>query len=582
MVAKHLNSNSPTGAMLSLLYSNSGKKNCPLNRDATIIGKSKGCDVVLEAPDISTLHCVITRNAGGFYVRDCNSRAGIRLNGDRIYESILHDEDILQVGPFSFQITIPEKPKESRDLKNESQIRRLKQKRENLTYLALNLRRQLLELRCQNPQAVEVKAKADAELLQQANSLKTRLVECDQRTEQLNQRERDLARDREILAREMTEFQDRVAAKEAELQEKEDHWQQQIQTLEEKCCRQEAQNAAGSSEGNTTSTQIALEDTNPLPQVYGELEVTRILPEFTEAEEARKLILRRKELDFYVRHLQRTRKRLDNEAKRLQEERNHLTRGMLEMQIEQRENQLAREHLTREQGDTAQKLEKQQAALVQAEEVLREQRANLMSMMEELKTMQKQVRSQNNEEMELLQQENQELREIIEELQNQPAPEPEPSEEFLKLKEDMEKLQHDNNLLRQLLDEKNALLEELEKNPPAPEPSEEEEDIKIEDPDSFEAELVKYRRELEQDRLRLNEEIQHLRQRNQEMDETIREMEMEMSKERAQLARERTRLERLREEIKIETDRLQRNGGLGDRLAPISRLRDEILNHGQK
>ena len=51
---------------------------------------------------------------------------------------------------------------------------------------------------------------------------------------------------------------------------------------------------------------------------------------------------------------------------------------------------------------------------------------------------------------------------------------------------------------------------------------------------------------------------------------------MEMSKERAELARERMRLERVREEIKTDMDKMQREASVRDSLAGVQKLRDEM------
>ena len=68
-----------------------------------------------------------------------------------------------------------------------------------------------------------------------------------------------------------------------------------------------------------------------------------------------------------------------------------------------------------------------------------------------------------------------------------------------------------------------------------------------------------------------------LRERNKELDEAIREMEMEMSKERAELGRERIRLERVRDEVKADSERLQRELAVRDSMAPVQKLRDELM-----
>ena len=96
------------------------------------------------------------------------------------------------------------------------------------------------------------------------------------------------------------------------------------------------------------------------------------------------------------------------------------------------------------------------------------------------------------------------------------------------------------------------------------------------DLESFEAELNQYRQQLESDRAKLNKEIEHLRIATRELDEATREMEMAMSKERAELARERIRLDRLREEVRNELERVQRDAGMRESLAPVNKLREEI------
>jgi hypothetical protein len=130
-------------------------------------------------------------------------------------------------------------------------------------------------------------------------------------------------------------------------------------------------------------------------------------------------------------------------------------------------------------------------------------------------------------------------------------------------------LRAENVLLKQLLEEKNRFVEEsLLKSQQAPKTAS--------DLERYEAELNDFRRQLETDRTELNAEVEMLRDRNKELDEAFREMEMEMSKERAELARERMRLERVREEVKADTERLQRELAVRDSMAPVQKLRDEL------
>src|SRR6478672_1260431 len=85
---------------------NYDRKPRTLDRDVTIIGRARGSDLCLEANEISTLHCTIYRTAEGFRIRDCSSRTGTRINGESIKNHALRDGDVINLGPFSFELRI--------------------------------------------------------------------------------------------------------------------------------------------------------------------------------------------------------------------------------------------------------------------------------------------------------------------------------------------------------------------------------------------------------------------------------------------------------------------------------------------
>ena len=113
----------------------------PLDRDVLTVGRARGADIGLDAPDVSSLHCVIWRGSVGYQIRDCGSRAGTKVNGDLVHESVLRDGDVLQVGPFSFRVQLPggASPAASREVR----YKHLERSRRNLARLALALRQKL-------------------------------------------------------------------------------------------------------------------------------------------------------------------------------------------------------------------------------------------------------------------------------------------------------------------------------------------------------------------------------------------------------------------------------------------------------
>ena len=102
-----MHSRTGNGPTLVPLHGPGEHKPRTLDRDTSTVGRARGCDLVLEASDVSTIHCVVFRGADGYHVRDCNSRTGTRINGNATRGSpLLHDGDILQVGPFSFELKL--------------------------------------------------------------------------------------------------------------------------------------------------------------------------------------------------------------------------------------------------------------------------------------------------------------------------------------------------------------------------------------------------------------------------------------------------------------------------------------------
>jgi hypothetical protein len=92
---------------LIVQHGNAAKRHFYLEQRATTLGNSRGCDIQLAGVDVSGVHCIVTRGANGFYVRDCSSRLGTKVNGVKVEEGPLHNGDILQVGLFSFEVSLP-------------------------------------------------------------------------------------------------------------------------------------------------------------------------------------------------------------------------------------------------------------------------------------------------------------------------------------------------------------------------------------------------------------------------------------------------------------------------------------------
>ncbi|MBI3408100.1 MAG: FHA domain-containing protein [Planctomycetes bacterium] len=478
-----------------------------LDRDVITVGRARGCDIGLDAADVSTLHCVVYRARDGMRLRDCGSRTGTRLNGVPVKNNLLCDGDVVQMGPFSFVVQIPPGHSVERKLPEWQKVARWERSRRNLVELALNLRRRLRAALADPSNA------AQNDLTHKAADLRAKIRAYDHRVSQLEQAERDLEQDRETLQREKEEHKVHVQKIENEwasrLLEVDEEVHQRWQAFQQRCQHEEAR---------LTHTPHAASEATPTVAP-----AAPVAPVLIDEEEQRKLEVRKLELEKWAAALRQERTRLEHAKEQCQ-------RGFEEFHKERQESIEMKEQWSAEQVGAEDLLEKQRVALSQAEASLRGQREELSQMMTDLRALQNAIRAQQSADVLSLSKENEELRLMVAELEERVHTESAPPPKL------------STNL----------------------------------DLENYETELNQYRHQLETDRTRLNAEIEQLRGRNHELDQATREMEMEMSRERAELARERTRLDRLRDEVKTDLERMQRDASVRQDLAPVQKLREEL------
>jgi pSer/pThr/pTyr-binding forkhead associated (FHA) protein len=76
-----------------------------LRSEETIIGRQRGCDLRIPAPDVSRRHCRLTLRNGSMFVEDLASSNGCYVNGVRIAgEGAVKPGDMLSIGPVTFRV----------------------------------------------------------------------------------------------------------------------------------------------------------------------------------------------------------------------------------------------------------------------------------------------------------------------------------------------------------------------------------------------------------------------------------------------------------------------------------------------
>ena len=74
-------------------------------REVTLVGRKGGeCDIALEHPSISKLHCAIARTDGLLFVRDLGSTNGTKVNGQRVTRGALLPGDELTFANIKFKV----------------------------------------------------------------------------------------------------------------------------------------------------------------------------------------------------------------------------------------------------------------------------------------------------------------------------------------------------------------------------------------------------------------------------------------------------------------------------------------------
>lgn len=71
----------------------------PVTHWESIIGRSKGCDIIVNVPSISKNHAVLTRyDDGSWSVTDIGARGAVKVNGERVEAGAVHYGDVICLG----------------------------------------------------------------------------------------------------------------------------------------------------------------------------------------------------------------------------------------------------------------------------------------------------------------------------------------------------------------------------------------------------------------------------------------------------------------------------------------------------
>src|SRR5947209_5226464 len=202
---KDRNQIDPKKPALILTYGSCPGKVRPLDRDFLVIGRAPACDLVLNSPEVSPVHCLLIKTREGWLLRNTNPRVGTQLNGEAVQDVRLVDDDSLQIGTFSFKVHLPPTADSGpvpaaapvADVAPVTPLpgtktRRLQASRQRLVRLAWNLRRRLHQHRAMARIEKQSMAQREADLEQRAQALDARQRECENLLAQLEEQQADV------------------------------------------------------------------------------------------------------------------------------------------------------------------------------------------------------------------------------------------------------------------------------------------------------------------------------------------------------------------------------------------------------
>jgi adenylate cyclase len=76
----------------------------PLIREVLTLGRRESCDIRLNFPNISGVHAQMEYRNGYWYIRDMNSTNGVKVQGVRVQEKLLHPRDEITIGKRRYTI----------------------------------------------------------------------------------------------------------------------------------------------------------------------------------------------------------------------------------------------------------------------------------------------------------------------------------------------------------------------------------------------------------------------------------------------------------------------------------------------
>ena len=90
-------------ATITIIFGGQEQQTFPLDKPSIVVGRDASCDIQIDNLGISRNHCQFLRRGSAYVVQDMNSSNGTFVNGKRIAEHYLNDQDEVIVGKYTLK-----------------------------------------------------------------------------------------------------------------------------------------------------------------------------------------------------------------------------------------------------------------------------------------------------------------------------------------------------------------------------------------------------------------------------------------------------------------------------------------------
>src|SRR4051794_8016548 len=90
-------------ASVIVIFGGQEQKTYPLDKAELVVGREPTCDIPIDNLGISRQHCAFKTRGDAFVVADMNSSNGTFVNGKKITEHFLNNDDEVVIGKYTLK-----------------------------------------------------------------------------------------------------------------------------------------------------------------------------------------------------------------------------------------------------------------------------------------------------------------------------------------------------------------------------------------------------------------------------------------------------------------------------------------------